>query len=58
MVWTYIRAYELPYNPLHDKGYPSIGCWPCTQPVEPGQEGDLRAGRWANQAKTECGIHL
>ncbi len=58
MVWTYIHAYELPYNPLHDQGYPSIGCWPCTQAVAPGAEGDLRAGRWVNHSKTECGIHL
>jgi len=56
MVWTYIHAYDLPYNPLHDKGYPTIGCWPCTQAVSDG--GDLRAGRWVGTAKTECGIHL
>jgi phosphoadenosine phosphosulfate reductase len=57
MVWTYIHAYELPYNSLHDRGYPTIGCFPCTQAVEPGN-GDLRAGRWSNHVKTECGIHL
>ncbi|HVU10621.1 MAG TPA: phosphoadenylyl-sulfate reductase [Phototrophicaceae bacterium] len=56
MVWTYIHAYDLPYNVLHDRGYPSIGCYTCTQPVAPGE--DIRAGRWANQSKTECGIHL
>ncbi len=56
MVWTYIRAYDLPYNVLHDRGYPSIGCYTCTQPVEAGADG--RAGRWANHGKTECGIHL
>ena len=56
MVWGYIRAYDLPYNPLHDRGYPSIGCFPCTQAVALSDE--PRAGRWANQAKTECGIHL
>ena len=56
MVWTYIHAYDLPYNVLHDQGYPSIGCYTCTQPVEAGQ--DIRAGRWANSSKTECGIHL
>jgi phosphoadenosine phosphosulfate reductase len=56
MVWTYIHAYELPYNTLHDRGYLSIGCFPCTQAVEDG--GDLRAGRWVNYVKTECGIHL
>jgi phosphoadenosine phosphosulfate reductase len=56
MVWTYLRAYELPYNTLHDRHYLSIGCWPCTQPVQPGE--DSRAGRWAGQGKTECGIHV
>lgn len=55
-VWEYIRAHELPYNELHDQGYPSIGCWPCTRPVAAGE--DERAGRWAGLAKTECGIHL
>lgn len=55
-VWDYIRLYELEYNSLHDQGYPSIGCAPCTQPVE-GNE-DSRAGRWANANKTECGLHL
>jgi phosphoadenosine phosphosulfate reductase len=54
-VWNYIREHHLPYNPLHDHGYPSIGCTHCTQPVEPG--GDLRAGRWTGLAKTECGIN-
>lgn len=56
MVWAYIHAHELPYNALHDLGYPSIGCAPCTQPVVP-QNGDKRAGRWSSHAKTECGIH-
>ncbi|MDX1994707.1 MAG: phosphoadenylyl-sulfate reductase [bacterium] len=56
MVWTYIHAHELPYNTLHTRNYHSIGCWPCTRPVVPGE--DKRAGRWAGQAKTECGIHL
>ncbi len=55
-LWTYIHIHELPYNPLHDQGYPSIGCWPCTRAVAPGE--DVRAGRWAGRAKTECGIHL
>lgn len=55
-VWSYIHLNELPYNPLHDEGYPSIGCKPCTQPVEPGE--DERAGRWAGLNKTECGIHV
>ncbi len=50
-LWRYIFARELPYNPLHDQGFGSIGCAPCTQP------GQGREGRWAGQAKTECGIH-
>lgn len=54
-VWTYIRVYEVPYNPLHDQNYPSIGCTHCTAPVAPGD--DPRAGRWKNFAKTECGLH-
>jgi phosphoadenosine phosphosulfate reductase len=55
MVWTYIRAHEIPYNPLHDQGYPSIGCTTCTARVKPGE--DARAGRWPGFAKTECGLH-
>jgi phosphoadenosine phosphosulfate reductase len=55
MVWTYIHAHELPYNPLHDQRYFSIGCYPCTRAVAPGEE--ARAGRWSGQIKTECGIH-
>jgi phosphoadenosine phosphosulfate reductase len=55
-VWAYVVANEIPYNPLHDHGYPSIGCWPCTRAVSTG-EADERAGRWAGQAKTECGLH-
>jgi len=56
-VWTYIRANKLPYNPLHDKGYPSIGCAPCTRAVEPGA--DSRSGRWwwENTDSKECGLH-
>ena len=54
-VWNYIREHRLPYNPLHDHGYPSIGCTHCTQPVGPG--GSPRDGRWAGVAKTECGIN-
>ena len=54
-VWTYIKLYEIPYNPLHDQNYPSIGCTHCTAPVAPGE--DPRAGRWKNFAKTECGLH-
>jgi phosphoadenosine phosphosulfate reductase len=55
MVWTFIEAYEIPYNPLHDQGYPTIGCVPCTQAVE--DSSDLRGGRWVGRGKKECGIH-
>ena len=51
-VWRYIMARDLPYHPLHDRGYASIGCWPCTQP------GDGRDGRWTGLDKVECGIHV
>jgi phosphoadenosine phosphosulfate reductase len=54
-VWAHLFAHDLPYNPLHDQGYPSVGCWPCTRPAA--ADGDERAGRWAGQAKTECGLH-
>jgi phosphoadenosine phosphosulfate reductase len=54
-VWEYIRKHDLPYNRLHDMGYPSIGCAPCTRPVKPGE--DPRAGRWAGFDKSECGLH-
>jgi phosphoadenosine phosphosulfate reductase len=54
-VWAFVVANNVPYNPLHDQGYPSIGCWPCTRAVANGD--DERAGRWAGQAKTECGLH-
>lgn len=54
-VWDYIRKNDLPYNVLHDRGYPSIGCAPCTKPVRQGD--DPRSGRWAGFAKTECGLH-
>jgi phosphoadenosine phosphosulfate reductase len=50
-LWRYIHKHDLPYHPLHDRGYSSIGCAPCTQP------GDGREGRWAGQDKVECGIH-
>jgi phosphoadenosine phosphosulfate reductase len=50
-VWRYIHRHDLPYHPLHDQGYASIGCAPCTQP------GSGREGRWAGTDKTECGIH-
>lgn len=57
-VWDYIRAHRLPYNKLHDRGYPSIGCAPCTRAVKPGE--DIRAGRWWWEAPEhkECGLHL
>ena len=51
-LWRYIHKHDLPYNPLHDQGYASIGCAPCTQP------GEGREGRWAGQDKIECGIHV
>jgi len=54
-VWARIVAEDIPYNPLHNQGYPSIGCWPCTRPVGAGE--DERAGRWSGSAKTECGLH-
>lgn len=54
-VWSYIKIHEVPYNPLHDHNYPSIGCTYCTAPVAPGD--DPRAGRWKNFTKTECGLH-
>jgi phosphoadenosine phosphosulfate reductase len=54
-VWTYIKLYDVPYNPLHDQGYPSLGCTYCTRAVQPGE--DPRAGRWAGFEKTECGLH-
>ena len=53
---AYAAAHDLPAHPLVAQGFPSIGCWPCTQPAE--QDGDLRAGRWQGLDKTECGIHL
>jgi phosphoadenosine phosphosulfate reductase len=55
-VWEFVQKHEIPYNPLHDRGYPSIGCWPCTQAVRPGE--DDRAGRWAGTMKKECGLHV
>lgn len=51
-IWKYIFEHDLPYNPLHDQGFESIGCAPCTLP------GNGREGRWAGQEKTECGLHL
>jgi len=57
-VWAYIRANDVPYNALHDQGYPSIGCEPCTRAIEPGE--DVRAGRWwwENPDSKECGLHM
>lgn len=55
-VRAYIDEHDVPYNPLHDQGYPSIGCQPCTTPVAPGE--DPRAGRWRGREKKECGLHL
>jgi phosphoadenosine phosphosulfate reductase len=54
-VWKYIREHHIPYNPLHDRGYRSIGCAPCTRPTDVGE--DERAGRWIGFNKVECGIH-
>ena len=54
-IWDYINDKNLPYNPLHDAGYPSIGCTHCTRP--PGAGGHPRSGRWADAHKTECGLH-
>lgn len=57
MVWDYIKANKVPYNTLHDKGFPSIGCQPCTRAVLAGE--DVRAGRWywENPETKECGLH-
>ena len=54
-VWRYIRENGVPYHPLLDQGYTSIGCWPCTRPTAPGEP--ERAGRWSGTGKTECGLH-
>ena len=56
-VWEYVRSRHVPYNQLHDKGYPSIGCEPCTRPVKPGD--DIRSGRWwwEDPQHRECGLH-
>jgi phosphoadenosine phosphosulfate reductase len=55
-VWGHLYARDVPYNPLHDRGYPSIGCHPCTAAVLPGE--DARAGRWRGKSKKECGLHV
>ena len=54
-VWAYIKKNNVPYNILHDRNYPSIGCAPCTKAIKSGE--DPRAGRWAGKEKTECGLH-
>ncbi len=57
-VWHYLRSHEVPYNPLHEQGYPSIGCDPCTRAIQPGE--DIRAGRWwwESPDSKECGLHV
>jgi phosphoadenosine phosphosulfate reductase len=55
-VWAYVKVHDVPYNALHDRGYPSIGCAPCTRAIQPGE--DIRAGRWWWEASSkECGLH-
>ncbi len=54
-VWDYLKENGIPYNPLHNRGYRSIGCWPCTRPTAEGE--NERAGRWTGFDKSECGIH-
>jgi phosphoadenosine phosphosulfate reductase len=56
-VWDYIKKHNIPYNTLHDRGFPSIGCEPCTRAIEPGE--DIRAGRWwwESELHKECGLH-
>jgi phosphoadenosine phosphosulfate reductase len=55
-VWRFVHANDVPYNPLHDQGYPSIGCQPCTSAVADGE--NPRAGRWRGREKRECGLHV
>ena len=55
-VWQYIRQHDTPYNALHDRSYPSIGCTHCTRAVQPGE--DARSGRWSGSSKNECGLHV
>ncbi len=55
-VWQYLHDHGVPYNSLHDRNYPSIGCTHCTRAIQPGE--DARAGRWPGTAKTECGLHM
>ena len=54
-IWSYVVAHDVPYNPLNDRGYPSLGCTHCTRAVAPGE--DPRAGRWSGTDKLECGLH-
>jgi phosphoadenosine phosphosulfate reductase len=54
-IWRYVRAHDLPYNDLHDRGFPSVGCSPCTRAAEAGA--GARSGRWPGRVKTECGLH-
>ncbi len=57
-IWEYIRRHDVPYNELHEQGYPTVGCTHCTTPVEGSRVGEYsRAGRWSNSEKTECGLH-
>ena len=55
-IWAFVMKHEVPYNPLHDRNYPSIGCWPCTRAIQAGE--DDRAGRWSGKVKKECGLHV
>jgi len=55
-VWGHLYAHDVPFNALHEQGYPSIGCHPCTAAVLPGE--DARAGRWRGKSKKECGLHV
>jgi phosphoadenosine phosphosulfate reductase len=54
-VWAFIHSHQVPYNPMFDQGYSSVGCFPCTRPTAEGES--ERSGRWAGKAKTECGLH-
>lgn len=54
-IWAHLFAHDLPYNPLHDQGYPSVGCWPCTRPAD--ADAGERSGRFVGQSRTECGLH-
>jgi phosphoadenosine phosphosulfate reductase len=58
-VWDYVRSHDVPYNELHDRGYPTVGCTHCTRPVPGAGPADYsRSGRWADTSKTECGLHM